>query len=197
MPVPPLRHATRENYFLFPASRPSPPAPCQINRGSPSIEQSCHKQDRSSSVPSPGSAYIPTGHFRIPSRHAAQRAFTMRHGNRNRQRIHPVKANCQSHEEGASNRQDRTAHTGSHTFLTTQLSRHERHEERPPFIADFPKRFRNYKSWEPVPSAGDIPSASRTASMTPCFPAPSAEAPFEFPEPSFPHNPGAVPCKSR
>lgn len=62
--------------------------------------------------------------------------------------------------EGASNRQDRTAHTGSHTFLTTQLSRHERHEEHPPFIADFPKRFRNYKSWEPVPSAGDIPSAS-------------------------------------
>lgn len=42
--------------------------------------------------------------------------------------------------EGASNRQDRTAHTGSHTFLTTQLSRHERHEERPPFIADFPKK---------------------------------------------------------
>ncbi|WP_219724146.1 hypothetical protein [Akkermansia muciniphila] len=42
--------------------------------------------------------------------------------------------------EGASNRQDRTAHTGSHTFLTTQLSRHERHEEHPPFIADFPKK---------------------------------------------------------
>ncbi len=42
--------------------------------------------------------------------------------------------------EGASNRQDRTAHTGSHTFLTTQLSRHERHEERPPFIADLPKK---------------------------------------------------------
>ncbi len=86
--------------FLFPASRPSPPAPCQINRGSPSIEQSCHKQDRSSSVPSPCGAYIPAGHFRIPSRHAAQRAFTMRHGNRNRQRIHPVRANCQSHEGG-------------------------------------------------------------------------------------------------
>ena len=86
--------------FLFPASRPSPPAPCQINRGSPSIEQSCHKQDRSSSVPSPGSVYIPAGHFRIPSRHAAQRAFTMRLGNRSRQRIHPVRANCQSHEGG-------------------------------------------------------------------------------------------------
>lgn len=86
--------------FLFPASRPSPPAPCQIKRGSPSIEQSCHKQDRSSSVPSPCGAYIPAGHFRIPSRHAAQRAFTMRHGNRSRQRIHPVRANCQSHEGG-------------------------------------------------------------------------------------------------
>lgn len=97
---PPCGMLRGRTIFLFPASRPSPPAPCQINRGSPSIEQSCHKQDRSSSVPSPGSAYIPTGHFRIPSRHAAQRAFTMRHGNRNRQRIHPVRANCQSHEGG-------------------------------------------------------------------------------------------------
>ncbi len=86
--------------FLFPASRPFPPAPCQINHGSPSIEQSCHKPDRCTTVPSPCGAYITAGHFPIPSRHAAQRTFTMRHGNRSCQGIHPARANCQSHEGG-------------------------------------------------------------------------------------------------
>lgn len=96
----PCRLATRENYFPFPGFPPFSASTMPNKPRRPSIEQSCHKQDRSSSVPSPCGAYIPAGHFRIPSRHAAQRAFTMRHGNRNRQRIHPVRANCQSHEGG-------------------------------------------------------------------------------------------------
>lgn len=62
--------------------------------------------------------------------------------------------------EGASNRQDRTAHTGSHTFLTTQLSRHERHEERPPFIADLPKKVQELQILGACSIRGDIPSAS-------------------------------------
>lgn len=37
--------------------------------------------------------------------------------------------------EGVSNNKDKTAHTGSHTFLIIQLLQYERHGDRTPFIA--------------------------------------------------------------
>lgn len=40
--------------------------------------------------------------------------------------------------DGTNNRQDKTAHTGSHTFLIIQLLRHERRADRMRFIAVFP-----------------------------------------------------------
>ena len=83
-PFPPAVFSSRKTIFL-PQACPPPPTPCQIKHGSSSIEQPSHKPDRSAPVPLPCGAYIPAGHFHIPARHAAQRAFPVRHGHGSRQ----------------------------------------------------------------------------------------------------------------